>query len=146
MGTRADFYVGRGKDAEWLGSIAWDGYPSGNPSLIIGATTEKHYRVLVNDLLTTDESATTPEQGWPWPWDDSRTTDYAYAWVEGEDVLASYFGTKWFKATHEPEDDDRGPRKKVAVFPNMAPRQKVTLGSRSGLITFSSPPTEQGPQ
>jgi hypothetical protein len=29
MGTRADFYVGRGKDAEWLGSVAFDGYPSG---------------------------------------------------------------------------------------------------------------------
>lgn len=29
MGTRADFYVGRGESAEWLGSIAWDGYPSG---------------------------------------------------------------------------------------------------------------------
>lgn len=27
MGTRADFYVGRGEQAEWLGSIAWDGNP-----------------------------------------------------------------------------------------------------------------------
>jgi hypothetical protein len=29
MGTRADFYVGRGETAEYLGSIAWDGYPDG---------------------------------------------------------------------------------------------------------------------
>lgn len=29
MGTRADFYVGRGKDAEWIGSVAFDGYPDG---------------------------------------------------------------------------------------------------------------------
>jgi hypothetical protein len=29
MGTRADFYVGRGETAEWLGSIAWDGNPGG---------------------------------------------------------------------------------------------------------------------
>jgi hypothetical protein len=35
MGTRADFYVGRGPDAEWLGSVAMDGYPSG----VFGAPT-----------------------------------------------------------------------------------------------------------
>jgi hypothetical protein len=29
MGTRADFYVGRGPNAEWIGSIAFDGYPDG---------------------------------------------------------------------------------------------------------------------
>lgn len=29
MGTIADFYVGRGPKAEWIGSIAWDGYPDG---------------------------------------------------------------------------------------------------------------------
>ena len=27
MGTRADFYVGRGEKAEWVGSIAMDGVP-----------------------------------------------------------------------------------------------------------------------
>jgi hypothetical protein len=26
MGTRGDFYVGRGKDAEWIGSIAYDAF------------------------------------------------------------------------------------------------------------------------
>ena len=26
MGTRADFYLGEGSAAEWLGSVAWDGY------------------------------------------------------------------------------------------------------------------------
>ncbi len=29
MGTRADFYTGRGQTAQWLGSIAWGGYPVG---------------------------------------------------------------------------------------------------------------------
>lgn len=32
MGTRADFYIGRGENAEWLGSIAWDGDPWPTPS------------------------------------------------------------------------------------------------------------------
>ena len=26
MGSRADFYIGEGTEAEWLGSVAWDGY------------------------------------------------------------------------------------------------------------------------
>ena len=38
MGTRADFYIGRGATAEWIGSIAWDGYPDGIPAPILEAT------------------------------------------------------------------------------------------------------------
>ena len=40
MGTRADFYVGKGKDSEWLGSIAWDWYPDGIPDNILDAESE----------------------------------------------------------------------------------------------------------
>ncbi len=29
MGTRADFYIGRGPTAEWIGSLPLDGYPEG---------------------------------------------------------------------------------------------------------------------
>jgi hypothetical protein len=41
MGTRADFYVGRGGQAEWLGSIAWDGYPSGIDKWVFSVSTEQ---------------------------------------------------------------------------------------------------------
>jgi len=65
MGTRADFYVGRGKTAEWLGSIAWDGYPAGlwpnkdtatakadiPKTPVIAATAEEAYRKAVDELL-----------------------------------------------------------------------------------------------
>jgi hypothetical protein len=34
MGTRADFYIGCGRDSEWIGSIAWDGYPDGLSDLL----------------------------------------------------------------------------------------------------------------
>jgi hypothetical protein len=112
MGTRADFYVGRGESAEWLGSIAWDGYPDGID----------------------------PEMGWPWPWDDSGTTDYAYAFEDGA-VYASSFGHAWFRPNPdapdfgEPEWDEHGnDLGSDATFPNMAERKAVTLGPRSGVI------------
>src|SRR5690348_16482213 len=130
MGTRADFYVGKGKDAEWLGSIAYDGYPDGNPADVIKALGEHEYREHVATLMKECESATRPEQGWPWPWEDSRTTDYAYTWAEGK-VQASGFGSPWFAPGKEPVDMDavNGPR---AEFPNMKDRQRVTFGKRSG--------------
>ncbi len=34
MGTRADFYVGLGEQAEWLGSVAWDGNPDNDVAAI----------------------------------------------------------------------------------------------------------------
>ena len=133
MGTRADFYIGKGKKAEWLGSIAWDGYPKGIPKKVLEANTAKDFRKLVAELLRSRDEGTTPEMGWPWPWDDSCTTDYAYAFEHGK-VTASCYGSKWF-----------GPLKKLpenlpetAVFPNMKGVQKVAFGQRSGLIIISA--------
>lgn len=125
MGTRADFYVGRGRNAEWLGSIANDGYPeppglkescpmsckhspahhgmgrTGDWGLrILGATNEADFREAVNQFIGRRKDGTGPAQGWPWPWDDSRLTDYVYAWDNG--VYISYFGSSWWSAA-EPE-------------------------------------------
>src|SRR5690348_12684803 len=97
MGTRADFYIGTGEQAEWLGSIAFDGYridemkkadTSSNADLsacwqIKTAKTADEFRAAVAALLAVNDDATTPDQGWPWPWETSRTTDYAYAFVDG---------------------------------------------------------------
>ena len=132
MGTRADFYLGRGKDAVWLGSIAWDGYPSAMPTALREASTEEQFCVAV-DALSSRDDWTAPATGWPWPWEDSRTTDYAYAFDDGA-AWASCFGRDWFKASdEEPEDDNE---EKTAVFPNMKSRQSVTLGPRSGILLF----------
>lgn len=59
MGTRADFYVGRGAQAEWLGSTAYDGYPDSFEEIGASAT-EKKYRERVAEMLAEDESATLP--------------------------------------------------------------------------------------
>ena len=129
MGTRADFYVGTGENAEWLGSIAFDGYridemkePSKDDDstacwAIKTATDENAYREAVAKLLKVNDDATFPDDGWPWPWDDSHTTDYAYAFV---DCACKAF-----------------PWGKGAEWPNMKDRQNVTLGKRSGMIIVS---------
>jgi len=121
MGTRADFYVGTGPKAEWLGSVAWDGYAwadeKGSP--IAKARTEPAFRKAVAELLARREDATLPKDGWPWPWEDSRTTDYTYYFSRGR-VRHDIFGRR---------------RKD---WPNMKAIQKVKLGGPgSGLIVIA---------
>lgn len=136
MGTRADFYVGRGLEAEWLGSIAWDGYPSGIDDVVLTAATEELYRETVAAFLGR-EDGTLPEMGWPWPWDDSNTTDYSYAFDDGC-VWGSSFGAPWFQITldddryGQPYDDSETGAK--PEFPDMKSRQNVNYGARSGVI------------
>jgi len=134
MGTRADFYIGKGKKAEWLGSIAWDGYPKGIPAVLLKQTSAKGFRANVSKFLASRDDSTMPEMGWPWPWDDSCTTDYAYAFERGK-VIASSFGSQWFDPLKmQPEDLPQ-----TAVFPNMKNVQKVAFGGqRSGLIIISA--------
>lgn len=163
MGTRADFYVGRGTTAEWLGSIAWDGNPDSitphteeqapawrggpmRPKLgewphgahLFDATTEADYRTRVARFFQHRDDVTLPEHGWPWPWDDSSTTDYAYAFDSGK-VWASCFGYEWFDPTQaEPELDDAV--EKTAVFPTMKTDRAALGGKRSGVMVLTMGP------
>ena len=114
MGTRADFYVGCGHDAEWLGSVAWDGYEwAEDGGSIMEAKTESEFRKAVAELSSRDDW-TLPEKGWPWPWKTSATTDYVYYFLDGEVWWASF-------------DDSHD-------WPDMTDRQNVALGERSGVI------------
>lgn len=161
MGTRADFYLGRDPATmTYLGSIAWDGYPRGimvNPRRpdgprVLLATTEGEYLAAVGALLAQCDDASIPSRdGWPWPWDDSKTTDYAYAF-DGDRVYAAVFGDGWFEPTRDgrpfdfsDEDEDRElfEKLKPVVFPNMDGIKRATLGKRSGVIVLGGePPTE----
>jgi hypothetical protein len=143
MGTRADFYIGRGKDAEWLGSIPLDGYPTGvchekypAGKVLLAATTVEDYRASLARFFKEKRDVTTPDMGWPWPWNDSGTTDYSYAFDAGE-VWVSKFGYGWRRAS-EVSDETEWDESKSAAFPNMADRKNVTLGPRSGLIVFGA--------
>lgn len=137
MGTRADFYVGRGKDAEWLGSIAWDGYPDGIATDLLEAKTEEAYRDAVADFFADDrDDVSGPDHGWPWPWEDSNTTDYAYAF-DGDGVYVTCFGHGWDHIeAYDPDDETTRPK---VEFPDMSKfKHSAPAGSkRSGVMLFS---------
>lgn len=139
MGTRADFYVGRGEQAEWLGSIAWDGHPESIDAQVLGCSSPEAFRHALADFFSKRDDVTLPADGWPWPWDDSRTTDYAYAF-DGDTVWAAIFGRGWWKASKELSEDEQeaiSAQEKESNFPNMRARQNVTFGKRSGTIVVS---------
>ncbi len=147
MGTRADFYVGKDpKTMEWLGSIAWDGYPdAGGLSEVFEDMPEEDYRARVKKLLAGRDDGTTPDQGWPWPWEDSRTTDFAYTWADTV-VHVSGYGRAWVSVKKFLLLDDDAQEEymdgfKEAEFPNMKDVQNVDLGKRSGLVIVPVPKT-----
>lgn len=128
MGTRADFYIGRGPKAEWIGSIAYDGYPDGLEPELLRATNAKTFRKHVTVRLKEDDG-TTPDMGWPWPWDDSHTSDYAYAYDKGH-VWVTTSDDTWRRADQTPDPVE---------FPNMASKRKdgAPAGStRSGIMVI----------
>lgn len=140
MGTRADFYLGTGKDAEWLASIAWDGYPDGIDSAVMEATTEEAFKAELAKFLQPRDDVTLPERGWPWPWDNSGTTDYSYWFADGK-VYVSNFGNLlvpyagWLKANEDELDDFSKIDGAITHdMPDMSSRKNLTLGKRSGLL------------
>jgi hypothetical protein len=143
MGTRADFYIGHGEKAKWLGSIAWDGYPSNIPSSIKLAIEQKQFEDDVISFIKKSQG-TLPEMGWPWPWNNSKTTDYSYLFIDNK-VYISCFGSNAYHAMYEPEDDIENDQPKIEIsFPDMSALKNVTFDSkRSGLMIFSVPQVEQ---
>jgi hypothetical protein len=123
MPSRADFYVGRGYDAEWIGSVAWDGYPPGIPKKVLEAEDEASYRREVLNFMKRRSDGATPDGGWPWPWNDSAGTTYTYAF-DGTKVWASCYGSSWW-APPDPEPDRKTLRRKAANFPDMSMRRKL---------------------
>ena len=126
MGTRADFYVKEESGLRWLGSIAWDGYPhikhehwDGGVSLaLVYATSQADFEGHVHEMADRNDW-TSPEMGWPWPWDTSALTNYAYIW-NGKEVEVHEF-------------DEAYP------WPVMA--GKVAFGPRSGIIVVTADDT-----
>lgn len=138
MGTRADFYVGRGIDAEWLGSTAWDGYPDAKYiEALFGAMTEDEWREKVRRMLESrDDASIAGIHGWPWPWDHSGTTDYAYTFETGV-VLFSRCGSKWWRTDQVKESCDDENDAKEAVFPDMSERRELAMGTaRDSIMLF----------
>ena len=103
---------------------------------LLSCTAEGKWRAEVSQMLDQRNDATTPIMGWPWPWDNSRTTDYAYAFDEGK-VWAASFGTCWFDPLQpEPELSNI---KQWCVFPDMSSIKNVAMDKRSGLLFLRIP-------
>lgn len=96
MGTRADFYLGRGPESIWLGSISWDGYPAGIDRPVLTATTKEEYGRQLAEFLVKRDDTTWPVEPWPWPWDNSRITDYAYAFDPDTSKVHATHDDYWF--------------------------------------------------
>ncbi len=138
MGTRADFYIGKGKDAEWIGSIAWDGCRDGIDKQILNCESSAAFRHAVESFFANRDDVTLPEQGWPWPWNTSSTSDCSYwffndqVWDEFQD---HYAPCSQPEATDENWDvfaDDLD----SIDYPDMSAIQNVTFGRGSGLIVI----------
>jgi hypothetical protein len=148
MGTRADFYLGRGERLEWIGSCAYDGHEDTMQKWgIFGAKTEAEYLANVN-LRLSENDGTRPRDGWPWPWETSHTTDRSYTF-DGGVSYGSAWGQTW-QTVEEYEarcaeaerryqaDEDELPELPKAAFPDMSERKAVaTPGTqRSGVMVF----------
>lgn len=140
MGTRADFYVKKDKQMEWIASKSFDGYPDGIDKKVLESKTEEQYRENLNFFFIDKDDVTLPEDGWPWPWNDSNTTDYSYIF-ENNKVMASNYGGKLFDPLiEEPEEDEN--KGEIPEFPDMKDIKNVAFGKRSGMIIVSQ--SEQG--
>lgn len=128
MGTRADFYVKDHDSITWIGSVAWDGYQWAEDSScdLMSAKTKDEFMAAINKDIAARDDFTSPEMGWPWPWDDSGTTDFAY-------LFSNDSVTSWNFGEEHGADDP-----KVADWmPDMSSLSAPTLGKRSGVIVIS---------
>jgi hypothetical protein len=139
MGTRADFYVRQDNQMRWIGSKGLDGYPDGIDKKVLNSKTAKEFEYETESFLKGENDATFPSEGWPWPWNDSRTTDYSYIFENGK-VMASCFGYPLFDPLAEVAEDD-GPEnesKMEGYFPDMGQFKNVKFGGpASGLLVFT---------
>lgn len=96
MGTRAQFFLGDPRDVanrEWLGSVAFDGYPDGDiGDAFKTARTEGSFRAAVRQIAGERDDYCDPStRSFPFPWkDDLFLTDCTYAFFDGA-VQFTYF-------------------------------------------------------
>lgn len=130
MGTRADFYAGKGENMVYMGSIAYDGMPDSIDHEFLNAKTFYNYILLLDEFLSKRSDATFAKDGWPWPWDDSNTTDYAYTMDKGQ-VWVTSFGDRWIPVKYLLDEP--------AEFPDMSDKKNLApIGSeQSGIILIT---------
>ncbi|MFC3450782.1 hypothetical protein [Amycolatopsis speibonae] len=119
--TTHDFYLGRGADADWLGSVrlaSWDGRWLDE---FTRARSAGGFITLVALFLRTAEiheagEVTLGNHVWPWPWPTSHGTDYVHAFDTGT-VWTARRGDRW--SLRADEYIPPGPDETPLVFPAM---------------------------
>jgi len=94
MGSKADFYIGTGQDAKWIGAVEQDGYPDAIPAGILIQVNEIMFEELVVDFLQSKRPRSfisSEGDKWPWLWADSSLTDYTYMFFNSK-VHMGFFG------------------------------------------------------
>ena len=109
MGTRAQFFIGNPSDVstrQWLGCVAWDGYPDGDcGEALLGASTLNDFVAGVEKIAAKRDDFTNPtERSFPFPWkDDLYLTDVTYAFFDGR-VQVTCFHAGWRDLTDNMDD------------------------------------------
>ena len=78
--SRADFYVGLGPTAKYLGSITSNAEPENIPFSVKRARTPEAFEAAVRKLIRKTDGALV----WPWPYATSHDTDYTYLMSDGQ--------------------------------------------------------------
>jgi hypothetical protein len=91
---RADFYVGMGPEAKWLGSVSRCGEIWQVPLSLLIQVNQTMYEEAVAEYIDYCQGI----QGnhvcmWPWDWADSRMTEYSYMYIpQHEKIYMSILG------------------------------------------------------
>jgi len=111
MGTRAQFFIGDPRNIEtreWLGTVAWDGYPDGDiGEILLGANTERKFRNRIKKIANNRDDFCDPQKyDFPFPWkNDLFLTDCTYAFFDG-DVQFTYYHHGFEPLTKYLKDDE----------------------------------------
>lgn len=106
--TKGDFYIGTGRSARWIGSIGHDAFDV--PCEILTQINATMFEEAVVEFLEKDRDRSlipSDGDGWAWPWDDSRLTDYVYMFdFERSMVIASRFGSSFYDPLKVKQGED----------------------------------------
>lgn len=91
MGTRAEFYLKQNGKYTFIGSIGWDGYPSGL-SEFAKVNDLNSFNKKFSELLKRDDFSSSR----CFPWNNPSGSDYTYVFnVDTDELLASNYGSRF---------------------------------------------------
>ncbi len=129
MALRGDFYLGRGKQSVWLGSISHEVASHDLAHYFEGVTSELEFReALANVFLKYGEIKAA--MGWPWPWGTSAGTGLVGAFDDGHVWVCDYNRTWQSLSGTACTESSPNAGLTVAVFPDMASQEEATAEGR----------------